>query len=202
MDRTTKRRLKVFQLITKDQSSPPDLDKFSEALSEFQSSSNLTFSSSSSYATEGFRSMDFSFLDLPEPAVVVHAPSDFSQPDFSTQLYSSVFPVLGSKPSQTKPLNYLNPLTNSLNLSTEDSSREEIQERGRPKKRPLFEEEKNLYVIQLDLIKAGKDLRTTVMIKNIPNKYSQKMLLGAINKSFAGTYNFLYLPIDFKVFVS
>jgi len=199
MDRSAKRRLKVFQLITKDQSPPPDLPTFSDALTEYQSSSHLSFSSNSSYTTEGFKSMDFSFLDHPEPVFVLHPPPDFSQPNFSSQLYTNFFPVLGSKPLQTKQLNFLSPPSSSLNLSTEDSSREEIQERGRPKKRPLFEEEKNFYIIRLELIKAGKDSRTTIMIKNIPNKYSQKMLLGAINKSFAGTYNFLYLPIDFKV---
>jgi len=36
------------------------------------------------------------------------------------------------------------------------------------------------------------------MIKNIPNKYDQISLLEVINKNFAGSYDFFYLPIDFK----
>ena len=36
------------------------------------------------------------------------------------------------------------------------------------------------------------------MIKNIPNKYTQKMLLATIDEYFHGTYDFFYLPIDFK----
>ena len=36
------------------------------------------------------------------------------------------------------------------------------------------------------------------MIKNIPNKYNQKMLLTTIDESFAGMFDFFYLPIDFK----
>jgi len=44
----------------------------------------------------------------------------------------------------------------------------------------------------------GFDTRTTLMIKNIPNKYDQDMLLLAVNKHHQGTYDFFYLPIDFK----
>ena len=87
-----------------------------------------------------------------------------------------------------------------MNSSTEESSKEKNEERRKPRKRPLEEGEKSFYVIKLDVISNHKDCRTTVMIKNIPNKYTQKMLLQAIDCKFAGTYNFLYLPIDFKVF--
>merc|ERR1719410_207947 len=38
---------------------------------------------------------------------------------------------------------------------------------------------------------------TTVMMRNIPNRYTQLMLLEEISSAgFAGTYDFLYLPID------
>ncbi|KAK6160299.1 hypothetical protein DH2020_003680 [Rehmannia glutinosa] len=57
-----------------------------------------------------------------------------------------------------------------------------------------------------------KDLRTTVMIKNIPNKYSQKLLLNMLDNHCIhcneqivdgdddqplSSYDFVYLPIDF-----
>eukprot|EP00605_Chrysophyceae_sp_TOSAG23-4_P002942 GSChrysophyteH1.ASY1.ANO1.3240.1 assembled CDS len=41
-------------------------------------------------------------------------------------------------------------------------------------------------------------MRTTLMIKNIPNKYSKDMLLAEIEQSHSGTYDFFYLPIDQK----
>ena len=36
------------------------------------------------------------------------------------------------------------------------------------------------------------------MIKNIPNKYTQKMLLEKIDRLHANCYDFFYLPIDLK----
>eukprot|EP00931_Biecheleriopsis_adriatica_P085994 TRINITY_DN60736_c0_g1_i1.p1 TRINITY_DN60736_c0_g1~~TRINITY_DN60736_c0_g1_i1.p1 ORF type:complete len:419 (+),score=78.33 TRINITY_DN60736_c0_g1_i1:46-1257(+) len=38
---------------------------------------------------------------------------------------------------------------------------------------------------------------TTIMMRNLPNKYTQRMLLTEINHTgFLGTFDFLYLPID------
>ncbi|XP_071726540.1 protein MEI2-like 2 isoform X2 [Rutidosis leptorrhynchoides] len=57
---------------------------------------------------------------------------------------------------------------------------------------------KKQFQLDLDKIRSGDDTRTTLMIKNIPNKYTSKMLLAAIDEYNSGTYDFLYLPIDFK----
>nr|XP_027063850.1 protein MEI2-like 5 isoform X2 [Coffea arabica] len=57
---------------------------------------------------------------------------------------------------------------------------------------------KKQYLLDLEKIVKGEDTRTTLMIKNIPNKYTSKMLLAAIDETHKGTYDFLYLPIDFK----
>ncbi|XP_054821403.1 protein MEI2-like 1 isoform X2 [Prosopis cineraria] len=58
--------------------------------------------------------------------------------------------------------------------------------------------DKKQYELDLGCIMRGEDSRTTLMIKNIPNKYTSKMLLAAIDEQCRGTYDFLYLPIDFK----
>jgi len=57
---------------------------------------------------------------------------------------------------------------------------------------------KRQYQLDLEKISKGDDTRTTLMIKNIPNKYTSKMLLAAIDELHKGTYDFFYLPIDFK----
>jgi len=42
-------------------------------------------------------------------------------------------------------------------------------------------------------------LRTTVMLRNLPNNYSRTMLMDLIDsEGFARLYDFIYLPIDFK----
>ncbi|KAJ4911722.1 Protein MEI2-like 4 [Raphanus sativus] len=58
--------------------------------------------------------------------------------------------------------------------------------------------EKKLYELDVDRILRGENSRTTLMIKNIPNKYTSKLLLAAIDEYCKGTYDFFYLPIDFK----
>ncbi|KAH6771116.1 hypothetical protein C2S52_015919 [Perilla frutescens var. hirtella] len=57
---------------------------------------------------------------------------------------------------------------------------------------------KKQFELDLERIVRGDDKRTTLMIKNIPNKYTSKMLLAAIDERHRGTYDFIYLPIDFK----
>lgn len=39
---------------------------------------------------------------------------------------------------------------------------------------------------------------TTVMLRNIPNRYSRDMLIDRLNEGYKGQYDFVYLPIDFN----
>ncbi|KAG0037032.1 hypothetical protein BGZ82_003280 [Podila clonocystis] len=52
--------------------------------------------------------------------------------------------------------------------------------------------------VQAPRSRSVKDKRTTFMIRNIPNKYTQKMLVECINETHFGKFDFLYLRIDFK----
>lgn len=45
---------------------------------------------------------------------------------------------------------------------------------------------------------SGEDRRTTVMMRNIPNMFSQKTLLCLMDANHAGKFDLVYLPIDFE----
>ena len=55
--------------------------------------------------------------------------------------------------------------------------------------------EKNL--LNLDDIISGKDTRTTVMIRNIPIKYTDNILIEELDE-FKGKYDCLYMPYDYE----
>ena len=61
----------------------------------------------------------------------------------------------------------------------------------------LQEDEKEHNIIDIDSIIKGKDKRTTLMIKNIPNKYTISTFLDEINIEFKNKYDLFYLPIDY-----
>jgi hypothetical protein len=52
-------------------------------------------------------------------------------------------------------------------------------------------------VIKLEDVALGKEKRTTVMIRNIPIKYTDKVLENELQQ-FKGKYNCLYMPFDYE----
>lgn len=55
-------------------------------------------------------------------------------------------------------------------------------------------------MMDLELVEIGQETRTSLMVRNIPNKYTQQMLLSEFeaNGHGPGVIDFFYLPIDFK----
>ena len=51
-------------------------------------------------------------------------------------------------------------------------------------------------IIHLENVLKLKDKRTTIMIRNIPNRYNLELLLNEINIKFAEKFDILYLPLD------
>lgn len=65
-------------------------------------------------------------------------------------------------------------------------------------RRAVSSEESGLFKIDLSLIE--KDGRTTLMLRNIPNKYTRDMIVSEIDAcNFKKKYDFFYLPIDYRV---
>jgi len=60
------------------------------------------------------------------------------------------------------------------------------------------QEQKERYRLNFERILKGEDKRTSLMIKNIPNKYSQAMLTSELDEKHKGQYDYIYLPIDPK----
>jgi hypothetical protein len=72
------------------------------------------------------------------------------------------------------------------------------EKKSRKNKMVESDVEKIKYNVILTNVIQGIDTRTTIMIKNLPNKFDQKMLLSIMKENHKFRYDFFYLPIDFK----
>lgn len=53
------------------------------------------------------------------------------------------------------------------------------------------------YRIDIEKVKAGQDTRRTVMLKNIPNSFTQEFLIHILESIIPASYVFVYMPVDF-----
>ena len=52
-------------------------------------------------------------------------------------------------------------------------------------------------IVDVQRISQGLDVRTTIMLRNIPNKVDHAMLKDIVDETSRGKYDFMYLRIDF-----
>jgi hypothetical protein len=102
---------------------------------------------------------------------------------------------------KTSPINNNNTKNESqANKSTVNNSTKENQKNAvvsKPKMNIKTSNKCEKQLINLDEIAMGKDKSTTVMIRNIPIKYTDKILNDDLIE-FKGKYNCLYMPYDYE----
>lgn len=97
---------------------------------------------------------------------------------------SDGFHSANGSPAEGKKLAEVKDLKLDLHLSGGDTTRSQKT----PKKVLVKEEHGGV----------PEEMCTTIMVRNIPNKYSQRMLEEVfVNFGFGGTFDFLYVPADF-----
>ncbi|KUJ19791.1 uncharacterized protein LY89DRAFT_579705 [Mollisia scopiformis] len=60
------------------------------------------------------------------------------------------------------------------------------------------DEHKSENIVTIERIYNGSDVRTTIMVRNIPNKMNQMELKAFLDQTSRGKYDFMYLRIDFS----
>jgi hypothetical protein len=95
-------------------------------------------------------------------------------------------------------------LNNSGNKNSFDSNKNNINEN----KNTIYENKNTIYEnnniqeyyfepnVDIYKVLSLEDRRTTIMIKNIPNKFNRTILLSTIDINFKGTYDLFILPTD------
>jgi len=104
-------------------------------------------------------------------------------------------PIIPMGSTNNIPIVPITPIPTSE--SPQRHSFESPREKSENYRRKYNDEDRSKFFLNVE-VTMGDDRRTTLMIKNIPNKYSQKMLLSAVDEHFKGLIDFFYLPIDFK----
>ena len=86
-----------------------------------------------------------------------------------------------------------NELSNSINSNLNSNNEIKIYP---PEKNNIFPEKNFEPIVNIQKILSLEDKRTTMMIKNIPNKFTRELLLSTIDQNFKGTYDLFILPTD------
>ena len=93
--------------------------------------------------------------------------------------------------------NEINDNSSGYDPSDENNSRKSIDYNINYYYEEKEKENEELYLnLNINDILSQKDKRSTIMIKNIPNKFNQEYILSIINQNFRGTFDVFVLPTD------
>ncbi|ESZ99458.1 hypothetical protein SBOR_0220 [Sclerotinia borealis F-4128] len=135
--------------------------------------------------------------------------ASFVSQGFSPATYTNPYPQQGVARYATSPqaygheLGFMSPQTPNSHDIARNGNRRQLplvrtpqgQLRGRGASNPAASHHNH---VDISKINAGLDVRTTVMLRNIPNKVDQAMLKSIVDESSHGRYDFMYLRIDFS----
>jgi len=108
---------------------------------------------------------------------------------------SSITTNYDSKSFESNSINSINDSSlseNSNNNQIKENKKNEQNEKNEQKEK---KDEKDM-TLEINKVISMEDKRTTIMIKNIPNKFNKDLLLSIINQNFKGTYDLFILPTD------
>ncbi|KAH8910169.1 hypothetical protein BR93DRAFT_935820 [Coniochaeta sp. PMI_546] len=125
-------------------------------------------------------------------SIASHPPNPFHLPANLTT-FAPLYQPTGSGPLVPYPQpGYLTP--KALGFIRPDARRQNAQ---RVTRSPYYNAAGSHNHVEISRIRDGIDVRTTIMLRNIPNKVDQAMLKRIIDESSWGKYDFMYLRIDF-----
>ncbi|CEP18103.1 hypothetical protein [Parasitella parasitica] len=143
-------------------------------------------------------------MDTPLPSPLAETCSFFSADSFASVKYHPV-PSLPPSPTdkpktvEASPSSSCNTASDTIAVPATPPSPARNATHKSPKKKSGSSAKKAVSnSVDLDKIQTGTDKRTTFMIRNIPNKYTQQMLIDYVNTTHKNKYDFLYLRIDFQ----
>ena len=115
-----------------------------------------------------------------------------SNPNIPQNLTGNNFP--STQPIQIESIsNKLITLKTSNNTNNIINIEANLKNSKQPAKEEYVE-----FKVNLENILSGKDKRTTLMLRNIPNKYSLQNLVDELNSNALGKYDYINLPIDYE----
>ncbi|XP_027337577.1 protein terminal ear1-like [Abrus precatorius] len=134
---------------------------------------------------------------------------------FASSRFHSSHPQLSHKKTPHKVPNHATiDTTVGSTKQQQQQQQQQLPRSSRHWKGKQAKKHETRFLIKEDAIveSSSRDTRTTVMIKNIPNKYSQKLLLNMLDNHCIhcneqigdgdeqplSSYDFVYLPIDFN----